>query len=80
VLDPWLGEPRRRRGPDSVSLVYRFAASSLPAQSMQLKVEINTRDHFSVLGVKRVEFVLDTLWHVARVICESFRATEGETR
>lgn len=44
VLDSWLGEPGRRRGPGSVSLVYRFQTSTLPVQTMRLKVEINTRE------------------------------------
>ncbi|MHB0980006.1 MAG: nucleotidyl transferase AbiEii/AbiGii toxin family protein [Thermoleophilia bacterium] len=76
MLDPWLGEPRRRRGPDSVSLLYRFETSTFPAQSMRLKVEINTREHFSVLGVTRHDFEVNTLWHAARVSIATYELEE----
>jgi len=76
VLDPWLGEPRRRRGPDSVSLLYRFQTSTLPAQNMRLKVEINTREHFSVLSVSRHDFKVNTLWHAARVCITTYALEE----
>jgi predicted nucleotidyltransferase component of viral defense system len=76
VLDSWLGEPARRRGPGSVSLVYRFQTSTLPVQTMRLKVEINTHEHFSVLGVKPRKFDVDTLWHAARVGIPTYELEE----
>jgi len=47
TLDPWLGEPRRKRGQGRVTLLYRFETTSKPVQQMRLKVEINTREHFT---------------------------------
>jgi len=35
-LDPWLGEPRRRRGPGRVAIVYRFDTTLEPSQKMRL--------------------------------------------
>jgi predicted nucleotidyltransferase component of viral defense system len=61
-LDPWLGEPRRRRGPSSVTLVYRFEAETLPAESLRLKIEINTREHFSVLAPRVRSLMVDSRW------------------
>lgn len=61
-LDPWLGEPRRRLGHGRVSLLYRFETSIAPVQSMRLKVEINTREHFSVLGTTHHTFAVDSPW------------------
>lgn len=58
ALDPWLGEPRRRQGPGTATLVYRFDSTSLPVQPLKLKVEINTREHFSVFGLRGVEFAV----------------------
>ncbi len=63
LLDPWLGEPRRKRGPSGVTLTYRFESEAEPVQSMRLKIEINTREHFSVLGVDRRPFVVDSPWY-----------------
>ena len=43
-------------------MIYRFETSTMPIQPMRLKVEINTREHFSVLGVQRRPFVVDSPW------------------
>ena len=62
VLDPWLDEPKRKQGPGGVALLYRFESTSRPVQPMRLKVEINTREHFSVLGAHRRKFAIDSPW------------------
>lgn len=61
-LDPWLGEPKRKHGHGRVTLVYRFESSSLPVQSMRLKVEINTREHFAVLGRTSRKLAVESRW------------------
>jgi predicted nucleotidyltransferase component of viral defense system len=65
VLDPWLGEPAWRRGPASVKLLYRFETTPLPTRWMRVKIEINTREHFSVDGLQRVPFRVASPWHSA---------------
>ena len=60
---PWLGEPQRKRGPGGVSLVYRFESETRPITPLRLKVEINTREHFFVLGPRRIRFAVDNPWH-----------------
>ena len=62
TLDPWLGEPKRKRGPGGVTLLYRFESTSRPVQRMRLKVEINSREHFSVLGRERKSFEVQSRW------------------
>jgi len=52
ALDPWLGQPRRVFKEGRVNLVYRFESEDAPPLKLRLKVEINTREHFTVLGVK----------------------------
>ncbi len=61
-LDPWLGEPKRKQGQGRVTMTYRFETTTRPIQLMRLKVEINTREHFAVLGVRRRPFVVDSPW------------------
>lgn len=61
-VDPWLGEPRRRRGQARVTMLYRFETTSKPVQQMRLKVEINTREHFSVLGLHRRALTIENRW------------------
>ena len=48
VLDPWLGEPRRVFHQGRVNLVYRFESEDAPPLKLKLKVEINTREHFTI--------------------------------
>jgi len=63
VLDPWLGAPRRLLREGRVSLVYRFDSEDVPPLKLRLKVEINTREHFTELGVVRVPFRVDNPWY-----------------
>ena len=67
ALDPWLGEPSARRNADSVKLLYRFETTALPMQLARVKVEINTREHFSCRGIQTQQFAVATLWHTATV-------------
>jgi predicted nucleotidyltransferase component of viral defense system len=62
VLDAWLGEPRRVFKEGRVNLVYRFDSEDAPPLKLRLKVEINTREHFTELGVKRVPFEVANPW------------------
>lgn len=49
VLNPWLGEPRTKQNAGRVTFVYRFTSEDVPPIPLRLKVETNTREHFSVL-------------------------------
>jgi predicted nucleotidyltransferase component of viral defense system len=62
VLEPWLGEPRRVFKEGRVNLVYRFESEDSPPLKLRLKIEINTREHFTELGVRRVPFEVDSPW------------------
>jgi predicted nucleotidyltransferase component of viral defense system len=61
-LDPWLGKSQWKQGQGRVTLQYRFTSEMEPATSMRLKVEINTREHFSVLGLVKRRVDLDSRW------------------
>jgi predicted nucleotidyltransferase component of viral defense system len=61
-LDPWLGEPRWKQGQGRFTLVYRFTTTFEPVSQMRMKIEINTREHFTVLGLERRAFVVENPW------------------
>jgi len=61
-LDSWLGEPRRNRSEGRMAMVYRFDSEIPPITPLRLKVEVNTREHFSVAGFKREPFSVDSRW------------------
>ncbi len=51
ALDHWLGEPSWKSGEGRFTLVYRFSTTSTPVVSRRVKIEFNTREHFSVHGL-----------------------------
>ena len=62
-LDPWLGEPRRKQGQGRITVMYRFDTTFEPIQQMRLKIEINSREHFSVLGLHKRKFIVNSPWY-----------------
>lgn len=62
VLDPWLGKAQYKQSEGRVTLVYRFDSEGRPPVSLRLKVEINSREHFSVFGFKNVPFAVSSRW------------------
>lgn len=62
VLDPWLGNPKRILKEGRVNLVYRFNSEDTPPFPLRLKIEINTREHFSVLGIISKRFEVKSRW------------------
>jgi predicted nucleotidyltransferase component of viral defense system len=62
TLDSWLGDPRWKQGKGRFTLYYRFETSFAPVSKMRLKIEINTREHFSVLGIAKRAFSVDNPW------------------
>jgi predicted nucleotidyltransferase component of viral defense system len=61
-LDPWLGEPQRNQSEGRVTLNYRFFSEDAPPLRLRLKVEINSREHFTVFGYKTILFKVDSRW------------------
>lgn len=76
VLDPWLGEPRRVLKEGRVNLVYRFASEQVPPRTMRLKIEINSREHFSELGHTYHPFSVSSRWWSGKVDVTSFELDE----
>lgn len=61
-LDPWLGVPKREFSEGRVTLTYRFDAEGEPPVRLKLKVEINTREHFTVYGLQSFRFAVSSRW------------------
>lgn len=62
LLDPWLGEPKRSASQGNMTLVYRFESEVPPVRMLRLKVETNTREHFTVLGLQQKPFEVKNPW------------------
>ena len=76
VLSPWLGDPARKTGPGVATLTYRVPAESDPTRRLRLKVEINTREHFTVLGMETRAFAVESRWHRARCDVQTYAPAE----
>lgn len=74
ALDSWLGEPKRMFSEGRVKLLYRFISED--GVPLKLKVEINSREHFSVLGLKEVLFESDSAWHSGRAQIKTYALEE----
>ncbi len=75
-LDPWLGQPRRRFNEGRVHLVYRFESEDDPPIPLRLKVEINSREHFTHLGQVQLPFRVDSRWFTGDAMVTSYRLDE----
>ena len=76
VLDPWLGNPRYKQTEGRVTFGYRFQSEDTPAIPLRLKVEINTREHFSVYGVQDIPFAVSSRWHSGACAIPSYGLNE----
>jgi predicted nucleotidyltransferase component of viral defense system len=76
ALDPWLGEPRWKQGEGRVTLGYRFDSEGIPPVRARLKVEINTREHFSVFGHHSRRYEVASRWFTGSAGIRSFELDE----
>ena len=73
-LNPWLGEPRRKQSEGRVTLIWRFESEEgLP---LKLKVEINSREHFTVLGYQQIPFTMTSRWFTGSASITSYNRGE----
>ena len=76
ALDPWLGRARWKQSQGRVTFGYRFLSEDAPAMRLRLKVEINTREHFAVLGFSKRAFSVDSRWYSGRADIATFELDE----
>jgi hypothetical protein len=73
-LNPWLGIPKRKQSEGRVTLTYRLESEEgLP---LKLKVEINSREHFSILGFARRQFSVDSRWYRGSTTIQTYQLEE----
>jgi len=60
LLKPWLGDPKWKLTQRSAKLIYQYETiNKMPAK---LKIEINITEHFQVLPLKTIPFVVKSDW------------------
>lgn len=55
-------KPKIEQSKHNNTITYGFASEIAPVINMRLKVEINTREHFSILGIKLMDFKVENSW------------------
>lgn len=75
-LDPWLGEPTRKIGAGTVTLAYRVLSEDTPALTIRLKVEINTREHFTAFGLLAREYAVQSRWFAGSATVSTYHLDE----
>lgn len=72
----WLGKCNRAQAGHSMHLVFKFAPESEPEMTLKLKVELNTREHASLHGLKSYPFGVENDWYQAKAEIASFTPEE----
>lgn len=68
LIDPLLGTPTRDLKEESVVLNYRFSSEIPPVVPLRLKIEINTREHFSIMRIEKRPYSVQSNWFSG--VCE----------
>ena len=76
VIDPWLGKANWKQSERGVALYYRFDSEDTPSIRLRLKIEINTREHFDVYGIERVDFKVDSRWFTGESTLQTYQLDE----
>ncbi|HFA52099.1 MAG TPA: nucleotidyl transferase AbiEii/AbiGii toxin family protein [Bacteroidetes bacterium] len=58
----FLGKPKVKQKRSNNTLIFRFESEIQPVQNLRLKIEINCREHFNVLGFDRRPFSVESRW------------------
>jgi len=72
----WLGKSNYNQAEHSTHLVFKFAPETEPQSTLKLKVDINTREHGNLFGIKRYPFEVDNDWYRGKAEIASFEPEE----
>jgi len=76
ALKPWLGKDEWEKKSDKLILRFNFQSEIEPVQNMKLKVEIHTKECFSVLGLIDKDYSVDSPWFKGKTKIKTFVAEE----
>ncbi|MGI6682049.1 MAG: nucleotidyl transferase AbiEii/AbiGii toxin family protein [Myxococcota bacterium] len=75
-LDPWLGAPRRTLKEGRVVLLYRMQSEGPTPLPLRLKIEINSREHFSVFDLVERQYDLRSRWYSGDATIKTYELDE----
>jgi predicted nucleotidyltransferase component of viral defense system len=72
----FLGKPVVKQKANNNTMVYRFQSEIPPVINLRLKIEINCREHFTVLGYKKIKHSIENTWAEGSCNLVTFEAEE----
>lgn len=72
----FLEEPQRSNKAHNFTLKFHFESEFPPVVHLRLKVETNTREHFSVLGLEKIPFEVQSSWFNGKCELTTYRLEE----
>jgi predicted nucleotidyltransferase component of viral defense system len=77
VLAPFLGTKRNiETSIHNNTATYKFETEIQPIIQMRLKIEINCREHFNVLGLQKVPFEVNNGWFSGKCMINTYEIEE----
>lgn len=76
IITPILGKCKWKLNEGRATLIYRFAPEETLATSTKIKIEINTREHFSVFGFQQKDFSIDSRWFTGSTKIQTYALDE----
>lgn len=72
----FLGRPMVKQKANNNTIVFRFESEIPPVINLRLKIEINCREHFTVMGHKEIEHRTENSWFSGTCKITSFEVEE----
>lgn len=76
VLSPWLGDARYKQSERGTTLYFSYKSEPPLEKPMRLKVELNTRESFSVLGYENRSVEAESEWFTGAADIKTFAIEE----
>jgi predicted nucleotidyltransferase component of viral defense system len=68
--------PKYRKSKSNNTLIYSYNAENPPNPKMKIKIEINTREHFAVDGIRNLKLECKSDWFTGSAVIVTFSAEE----
>jgi len=72
----FLGEPKVKQKKHNNTLIFRVQSEDVEPIPIHLKVEINCKEHFSVLPMVNLPFEVDSLWYKGKCEIQTYQLEE----
>jgi predicted nucleotidyltransferase component of viral defense system len=76
IITPILGKCKWKLNEGRATLIYRFIPEDALATSAKIKIEINTREPFSVFGFQQKDFAINSRWFTGSTKIQTYELNE----